>query len=202
VRGLVSKGSAALTLVAFAALAALVGCHKPEREYKKHGLELPPANAEHAATVPSPITLEPRTPLLVAYPCSRCHANQKPNPERRVLVKFHVLRNTELHHGDSQKWCYHCHSIENIDRLVLPSGTLVEFDEAPKLCGSCHGDKLRDWNLQVHGKTMGHWQGAKVRRACTGCHNPHRPAFQPIEPEPAPPSPEQVSAAFMQGQMR
>jgi hypothetical protein len=199
VRGTIHKAIAAAAAVLLALL--LVGCPKPEREYKKTG-EPPPARTVEETAAESQVSVEPRTSLLVMFPCTRCHAKLPRNPQKRTLVKFHVIRNTELHHGDPKAWCYNCHSLENIDRLVISSGELVTFDEAYRLCGGCHGDKLRDWKVQVHGKTMGHWRGEKIRRSCTGCHNPHRPAFPPLEPEPAPIPPEMTTSETMVGQMR
>jgi formate-dependent nitrite reductase cytochrome c552 subunit len=138
------------------------------------------------------IEVEPRIPIIPTFPCSSCHRYRLPNPKRRELVQFHTVRNKELHHGNAKAWCYNCHSEENIDRLIISSGELVTFNEAFKLCGSCHGDKLRDWNQGVHGKTRGHWNGVKRRLSCTACHNPHRPKFRPIQPEPPPDPPTEL----------
>jgi formate-dependent nitrite reductase cytochrome c552 subunit len=171
-----------------AALAALwlaVACHQPERAHHENLAE---------ETVPPPVSeVEPRIPLLATYPCSaKCHNQREPNPKKRLLVQFHTIRNKEFHHGDPAGWCYQCHSQQNIDRLLTAKGELVTFNEAYKLCGGCHGDKLRDWRLQVHGKTFGHWKGERIRRSCTACHNPHNPHFQKLQPEPPPLPPEQT----------
>ena len=131
--------------------------------------------------------------MLQTYPCwEKCHSKRVANPKKRELVQFHTIRNTEFHHGDPAGWCYQCHSQENINRLRTEKGELVTFDEAYLLCGSCHGDKLRDWRLQVHGKTLGGWRGKQVRRSCTACHNPHNPHFGHLKPEPPPVPPEQT----------
>jgi len=167
-------------LVAFLAL----GCHQPERH--RGDVEGPKQDPETAK-------VEPRTQFLVTYPCSaKCHSKRNTNAQQRQLVEFHSQRNKELHHGDSKAWCYQCHSETNIDRLVLPNGSQVSFDEAHLLCGSCHGDKLRDWKLAVHGKTMGHWRGEQIRRSCTACHNPHNPPFGKLEPEHGPVPPQKA----------
>lgn len=175
--------SATLSLSLAATCVLGAGCEAPER----HRKPAPPASSaeDHVA-------IEPRTPLLITFPCSRCHQHRTTNPTQRLLTEFHTARNKELHHGDAKGWCYHCHSETNIDRLVTASGKLVTFDEAYLLCGSCHGDKLRDWQLQIHGKTMGNWRGDKVRRSCTGCHSPHNPKFVALEPEKPPVPPDKV----------
>jgi uncharacterized CHY-type Zn-finger protein len=152
---------------------------------------------------PPVVAIEPRQAWLPTYPCSSCHEDLEQRPQRRKLVEFHTVRNRELNHGDTEYWCYQCHSAKNIDRLVvIASGKLVTFDEAYLLCGSCHGDKLRDWKAAVHGKTMGNWKGEKLRRSCTGCHNPHKPKFSPLQPEEAPIPPEdgRVFSSIKKGQ--
>jgi uncharacterized CHY-type Zn-finger protein len=152
-------------------------------EHEPHGLRNLPVHRNP----PEVVAVEARQASLPTYPCSSCHDDLEQRPNRRKLVDFHTQRNTELNHGDTEYWCYQCHASKNIDKLVvIASGKLVSFDEAHLLCGSCHGDKLRDWKAAVHGKTMGNWRGEKLRRSCTGCHNPHKPRFQALEPEERP----------------
>jgi hypothetical protein len=147
------------------------------------------------STSADPIVLEPRTQLLPTFPCSRCHQNREPNPVRRKLVAFHAVRNAELNHGDRKLWCYQCHSIKDIDKLVIASGALVTLDQADQLCGSCHGEKGRDWRLGIHGTTQGHWRGEHRRKLCTHCHDPHNPWFATLEPEPPPAPPRGIGAS-------
>jgi len=146
------------------------------------------APADQAPSV-STLSIEPRSQLIATYPCSQCHKDRTPNPERRTLTLFHVVRNAELDHGDKSLWCYQCHSVKDIDKLVIANGSLVSFDEADKLCGGCHGDKGRDWRAGIHGSTIGYWRGPKTRKLCTNCHNPHAPWFPTIAPEPPPAPP-------------
>jgi hypothetical protein len=134
------------------------------------------------------MVVAPRQDLLPTYPCSSCHDSMPRNPHRRTFTIFHTVRN-HFKHGDSERWCYQCHSIVDLDRLVLANGSLVTFDKGYLVCGGCHGDKLRDWKLSVHGGSTGFWNGQKVRRSCPACHNPHDPQFPQIRPEPAPPPP-------------
>jgi len=137
------------------------------------------------------ITIDPRQPLLPTYPCSRCHADRTPDPAERRLTEFHTQKT--LQHGTQKGWCYRCHTAENIDKLHLADGTLVGFDEAYELCGSCHGDKLRDWKAGMHGLTTGDWNGARLRRSCPACHDPHVPKFALMIPEHAPQLPRTVT---------
>jgi hypothetical protein len=139
----------------------------------------------HPAPVPSGgVTVDPREPLLPTFPCSRCHETRAPDARERRLTDFHTQK--ILNHGTLGGWCYRCHAKDNIDRLHLADGTLVRFDEAYELCGSCHGDKVRDWKAGIHGLTTGYWLGDRFRRSCPACHDPHSPRFAPMTPEHPP----------------
>jgi hypothetical protein len=119
------------------------------------------------------------------FPCNDCHKLQKPNPVRRTLTWHEDI--TEIFNHDSQnRWCLDCHDLNNRDSLRLASGKLLDFKESYKLCGQCHGDKLRDWKVGVHGKRVGEWNGKKQYYLCVSCHNPHSPKFKPLKPEPPP----------------
>ena len=119
------------------------------------------------------------------FPCNDCHATQKPNPLRRKL-EWHEDIQEMFNHDSQNRWCLDCHDLNNRDSLRLASGKLLDFKESYKLCGQCHGDKLRDWKVGVHGKRTGDWNGEKQYFLCVSCHNPHSPRFKPIKPEPPP----------------
>jgi hypothetical protein len=118
------------------------------------------------------------------FPCTACHANFAPNPVKRELSDWH----TEIvfNHDKENRWCLDCHDLNNRDSLKLASGKLLDFKESYKLCGQCHGEKLRDWKVGVHGKRTGYWNGKKEYLLCVHCHNPHSPKFQELTPEPPP----------------
>jgi hypothetical protein len=119
------------------------------------------------------------------FPCSECHDPEIPtNTRRRALKTAH--QEIVLRHDEEHRWCLDCHSAENHDKLHLAGGALIDFTESYKLCGQCHGDKYRDWRAGVHGRRSGSWDGHKTYLLCVHCHNAHAPAFQPLEPEPAP----------------
>jgi formate-dependent nitrite reductase cytochrome c552 subunit len=139
------------------------------------------------------ITVDARQPFLPNFPCSRCHAPGAANPTERVLTEFHTQK--VLNHGTQGGWCYRCHGKDDIDKLHLSDGTLVGFDQSYELCGSCHGDKLRDWKAGLHGLTTGYWLGDRQRRSCPACHDPHQPRFPQMTPEHAPALPRTVTAA-------
>lgn len=118
------------------------------------------------------------------FPCSECHADMDPNPEKRILEEMHD--DIVLKHDEENRWCLDCHDLKNRDKLHLASGKLVDFKESYKLCGQCHGPKLREWKNGVHGKRTGKWNGAKKYLLCAHCHNPHIPKFKKMKPAPPP----------------
>jgi hypothetical protein len=120
------------------------------------------------------------------FPCNDCHKFQKPNPVRRKLVDWHDDVSGMFNHDSENRWCLDCHDLNNRDSLRLANGKLLDFKESYKLCGQCHGDKLRDWKVGVHGKRTGEWNGKKQYLLCVSCHNPHSPKFAKLKPEPPP----------------
>lgn len=119
------------------------------------------------------------------FPCSECHDYQDTDPERRTLG-MHDEIDEAFDHDSENRWCLDCHDATKRDFLRLASGKLLDFKESYKLCGQCHGDKLRDWKVGVHGKRTGEWNGKKQYFLCVHCHNPHSPKFKKIQPEPPP----------------
>jgi hypothetical protein len=106
------------------------------------------------------------------------------NRERREMTAFHT--EIELRHDEENRWCLDCHDADNRDVLHLAGGQEIPFEESFRLCGQCHGEKYRDWRAGVHGRRSGSWNGHKTYLLCAHCHNPHAPAFEPIEPLPPP----------------
>lgn len=130
----------------------------------------------------------PRPPFSEGvFPCTQCHAQMKPNPQRRVLKDYH--EEIVLHHAEGQRWCTDCHNLLDRDKLRLVSGELIDFSESYRLCGQCHGDKFRDWKVGIHGKRTGNWNGDKQYLLCVHCHNPHDPKFKSLKPLPPPERP-------------
>jgi hypothetical protein len=117
------------------------------------------------------------------FPCSDCHGEMETNPQRRELDAHEDI---VLKHDEQNRWCLDCHDAKNRDMLHLADGRPVDFKESYKLCGQCHGTKLRDWKNGVHGRRTGYWNGKKKYLLCAHCHNPHAPRFKKLKPEPAP----------------
>lgn len=120
------------------------------------------------------------------FPCSECHAEQETNPQRRELEMHEDI---VLKHAEQNRWCLDCHDAKNRDMLHLADGELVDFKESYRLCGQCHGPKLRDWRAGIHGRRTGSWNGQKRYLLCAHCHDPHSPKFKKLKPEPPPVKP-------------
>ena len=129
-------------------------------------------------------TLEERVYKIKNFPCMQCHGNishksispQLKRPHDQLIFK----------HMESIKNCYKCHDKKDRDRLVLQTGEFINFNESHKLCFQCHGEKKRDWELGMHGKMVGSWNGNKYKYTCTNCHEPHHPKFRKMKADPAP----------------
>ena len=141
-------------------------------------------NMPHEIAVPPPPFSED------IYPCTACHADMEPNLERRELEDFHddIL----LEHDEENRWCMDCHDAQNRDILHSASGEPITFEESYKLCGQCHGPKLRDWRAGIHGRRTGEWNGRRDYLLCAHCRNPHAPRFKSMKPEPAPERPGKI----------
>jgi hypothetical protein len=143
----------------------------------------PAKPADGPARAAAPALVQAQTPPFSEgiFPCSQCHDGKSlvPNPARRELV-FHDEQQSVFAHDAEHRWCLDCHDLKNRDVLHLTNGDPVPFTESYLLCGQCHGDKLRDWRVGVHGKRVGRWDGEKTYFLCVNCHNPHTPRFKGV----------------------
>ena len=170
----------ALTLLALAAAACSDSHGSPLGHEQPLGPYVPPdPSVAQAIQVPPPPFSDG------VFPCSDCHDDPEfVNRNRRTLSMAH--QEIVLTHAEGQRWCLDCHDADDRDQLHLANGELVPFEESYRLCGQCHGDKLRDWKAGVHGRRTGSWSGEKQYLLCVHCHNAHDPRFPPMQPEPAP----------------
>ena len=119
------------------------------------------------------------------FPCTDCHDPEFPiRADRRPMKTAH--EEIVFDHDEENRWCLDCHSGADRDMLHLASGERLPFEESYRLCGQCHGDKLRDWRAGVHGRRSGYWNGEKHYQLCVNCHDAHSPRFAPIAPKPSP----------------
>jgi hypothetical protein len=180
-RALAGFAGAVLTLV-------LTACRSPsggaQRSRALTRFAVAPS-AQPSADAAPPVAA--RADSIPTYPCRQCHDLRRTDPIRRELKEYHTT--IKLQHGSSLAWCDSCHRFEDFDSLRLASGVAVTFDEAYRVCGQCHGEKLRDWLAGNHGLQTGGWVEPALKRNCTACHSPHDPRFARLEPMPAPERP-------------
>ena len=142
-----------------------------------------PGAAQHAKAL-APFSEE-------MYPCSSCHDEPEDiNAKKRTLKLNHL--NINLEHGPQGQWCYDCHSQGNRDMLQTAGDRLIPFEQSYELCGQCHGSRLKDWKLGIHGRRTGCWNGEREYLVCVHCHDPHAPKFKPLKPKPPPVHPSDI----------
>ena len=124
----------------------------------------------------------------VGIACSTCHDPHDDGALVRtndVPSDFHA--GIELAHGSLR--CGSCHDSADRTRLRLADGETLVMDEVIRLCGQCHGPKLRDFMKGVHGGGRGYWDRSKgpwIRNSCVACHRAHAPAYPTVMPAPPP----------------
>jgi hypothetical protein len=149
----------------------------------------PPVAIDKAAPERAPLVVS--APVLAGglFPCSNCHTGMEVDPKRRQLRDDHT--DITLQHAGGQLWCLDCHHPSDRDTLQLLTGETLPFTESYRLCGQCHGEKLRDWQRGIHGRRSGYWNSTQETLLCAACHDPHKPAFKALAPMPAPERPGQ-----------
>jgi hypothetical protein len=165
----------------------------------------PPINKAAIARVPLRVAMkDPPMTRIAGFEqrCNACHNLFQSNWDGERPLEQH--KQITLSHGLNDR-CLNCHSKDDREKLVIYDGTELPFNRVEEMCASCHGPIARDWARGTHGKTMGSWQRdnpAFHRLICTECHDPHHPAYEPIEPMPGPntlrmgnPKPEEPSHA-------
>ncbi len=113
--------------------------------------------------------------------CISCHSLAPLAKLREQKLGVHGERS--LVHGPLS--CKSCHDPEHNDRLTLAGGESIAMTEALTLCAQCHGPQYRDYKRGSHGGMKGYWDrsvGARERKHCVECHEPHAPAFRPLMP--------------------
>ena len=136
------------------------------------------------------VVVEPAVFSSDNYPCSGCHQKRDTDPRPRQLRNHLEIVLTD--HAGDKRWCLDCHDADNRDRLLLGTGEKVEFTASHRICRQCHASIHNVWQLGLHGKRTGNWDGQPRYTLCSSCHDPHDPGFKPFSPEPPPVPPEQT----------
>lgn len=135
----------------------------------------------------SSVQLARREEGTALFPCNSCHAHIEPTRGPPPVVGKH--RRMVFDHFEGITDCFLCHDKDDMNRLRLLSDDELSFNDSHRLCGQCHGEKLRDFELGAHGKVVGSWRGSRYRYTCADCHDPHRPRPPQVVALPAPPFP-------------
>ncbi len=123
-----------------------------------------------------PFRVAQRRGRITQYPCGACH--DRPVVEERPggLSRRWSHLDVHLEHAAALH-CATCHRYEDLKDLRLIDGEPIDFDHSYLVCAQCHSQRARDWAGGAHGKRLGGWRGERVIENCTGCHDPHDPAF-------------------------
>jgi len=180
------KNSKIHAILAILCVVLFLGCSDQETDNNELLQIIKDKETDQELGKSNEIAIEPPPFTDGIFPCSDCHADMEINPTRRELIDMHDDIEAIFDHDSENRWCLDCHDLYTRDSLKLANGELLDFKESYKLCGQCHGDKLRDWKVGVHGQRTGEWNGRKQYLLCVHCHNPHSPKFEPIKPSPPP----------------
>jgi hypothetical protein len=123
-----------------------------------------------------------RTSEIQNFPCTSCHGGNARSEETRS--SHHDL--DPIHPRAAAGNCETCHLRQDPAILSLLTGERVTLDHAYRLCAQCHFSQVAAWAGGGHGKRVATWAGRRVVLNCTGCHNPHKPAFPKRLPRPGP----------------
>lgn len=116
--------------------------------------------------------------------CNRCHSNYKKLSNPLPLKSPH--QNLQMNHVEQAQRCSICHSSQSPNKLVMLDGTVLNYQNAPQLCGQCHGSIYIDWSQGIHGKKILS-PATKIKKLqCSECHNAHSPQFKKMKADPPP----------------
>lgn len=108
--------------------------------------------------------------------CARCHKpGEEPYRDESLPPGQDAHWDVAIHHAGDME-CFSCHKKEDPNQLVSVVDNNATLDTAYLHCGSCHKDELESWLGGAHGKRLTGWNGVRIVKNCTGCHNPHAPA--------------------------
>jgi len=151
------------------------------------GIETSVEDSKHAEPRFLKTVIAPRSKQLEHFPCVECHDNI--NVRKPTLPPHGRHRRMTFKHMREVVQCYMCHDSENLDKLHLITGESVSFDDSHDLCGQCHSEKKRDWDIGAHGKYVGGWRGVRYKFTCVDCHDAHKPGMGQMKAVPPPPFP-------------
>jgi hypothetical protein len=122
------------------------------------------------------------------YKCSECHTSIDSAPRSESDGGEHAAIYAAYEHGENTT-CVNCHHTEDRNAYVAHDGTIISAENPAQLCGKCHVSTYREWKAGIHGRQNGYWdtsRGPQTKLMCVQCHDPHRPKFTLMTPDPPP----------------
>ena len=108
--------------------------------------------------------------------CARCHKpGEEPYRDESLPPGQDAHWEIAIHHADDME-CFSCHKKEDPSKLVSVVDKEARLETTYLHCGSCHKDQLQSWLGGAHGKRVTGWNGVRIIKNCTDCHDPHAPA--------------------------
>lgn len=119
-----------------------------------------------------------------AAECKQCHEETR-QPERYESVKSWL----KSRHAAEGVTCIDCHLKQDVEGKEFYAAVTAETQQDAhaamvadpdnkenkayfiEVCGSCHQDRLTEFNSSVHGEANSHSEGTAV--SCVDCHDPH-----------------------------
>jgi hypothetical protein len=120
------------------------------------------------------------------YKCSECH-NDFSSPRRQDELKGEHSDIDEIFDHGMNTFCVNCHHQTDRNSYASHDGSPISALKPVQLCSKCHGPTYRDWQAGVHGRQNGGWERnnpGREKLLCVQCHDPHRPKFAPMVPDP------------------
>jgi hypothetical protein len=166
------------------AVLLLAGCSKePPHTYseplEQDAYEHDDLIAEHRA---QPIDAAGYGHVYVAGPeverkdCARCHQpGKEPYRDELLPAGQDAHWDIAIHHAADME-CFSCHKKEDPTQLISVVDRDASLETAYLHCGSCHKGQFESWKGGAHGKRLTGWNGVRIVKNCTGCHNPHSPS--------------------------
>ncbi len=155
-----------------------------------------PAFLDQTASRSSYADLQREKADLSDFKCYVCHEKKEPpvlkfDEQHNLLIAEEHAESIKMGHGSHNRnnLCFNCHNETNLLTFSIRDGQELPFAESTRLCGSCHGPTIRDWEAGAHGRTNGYWnrQAGEIHRLdCVNCHNPHSPHIPGRHPAPPP----------------
>lgn len=122
--------------------------------------------------------IQSRKDKIQSFQCSECHTKPVSELQTEGLGKKAHWDITLNHADDNTMSCLSCHIDNDMNNLKSITGNYIDLNYSYQLCNQCHNQEVKDWAGGAHGKNLSGWQGSRISKLCTECHNPHDPSIK------------------------